>query len=145
MAAANRRFVCSNPPENSSRHHACYTGFGELVAAHQFASWPEQSWTRHRRIVGLAGLLGLLSVAGSFYWYTYDLYSHSYWGLVRPSSVAYAFYVGRRVLSGATIAMFVFAIFPKGAKVMLTISVTPFLYPSSLRSSTTATGDWRLL
>jgi len=82
---------------------------------------------RQRGIVGVAGALGLLSVLGSVYWYTYDLYSHSYWGMVRPSLVAYAFYVGRRVLVGATIAMFVFVIFPKGTKVVLAISVVLFL------------------
>jgi hypothetical protein len=87
----------------------------------------KESWTRHRRIVGVAGALGLLSVTGSLYWYTYDLYSHSYWGIVRPSVVAYTLYVARRVLGGATIAMFVFVIFSKGVKVVLAISVTLFL------------------
>ena len=35
---------------------------------------------RQRGIVGVPGALGLLSVLGTVYWYTYDLYSHSYWG-----------------------------------------------------------------
>jgi hypothetical protein len=48
---------------------------------------------RQRGIVGVAGALGLLSVLGRLYWYTYDLYSYSYWGIVRPSFVAYAFYI----------------------------------------------------
>ncbi len=88
---------------------------------------------RQRGIVGVAGALGLLSVLGRLYWYTYDLYSYSYWGMLRPSFVAYTFYIAMRVLAGATIAMFVFVIFPKGAKVVLAISVT-LLFVSELFS-----------
>jgi hypothetical protein len=97
---------------------------------------------QRRGIVGVAGVLGLLSVLGSLYWYTYDLYSHSYWGMFSPSLVANTFWVARRVLAGATIAMFVFVIFPKGAKVVLVISVT-VLFASEL-FSISHNGNWGL-
>jgi len=83
--------------------------------------------TRQRWIWGLTGGLGLLSVAASFYSHTYDLYTHSYWGLVRPSVIIYAFEVARQVLLGATIAMSALVVYPKGAKGLLFISVTLFL------------------
>jgi hypothetical protein len=102
----------------------------------------KQPWTRERRIPGMAGLLGLLSVAGSIYWHTYDLYTHSYWGLVRPDSVIYAFYLARRILGGATIAMFAFVMFPKGAKVLLSISVALFVVSEAL--GMTHNGHWGL-
>lgn len=73
-------------------------------------------------MASVAGALGLLWVACRFYWHSYDLYTHSYWGLVRPNSVAVAFYLSWRLLSGATIAMLIFVAFPKGAKVVLSIA-----------------------
>ncbi len=78
--------------------------------------------SRGRRMAAVAGALGLLWVACRFYWHSYDLYTHSYWGLLRPSSVAVAFYLAWRLLTGATIAMLIFVVFPKGAKVVLGIS-----------------------
>src|SRR5713101_6147980 len=82
----------------------------------------KQAGTRQRRMAALAGALALLWVACRFYWHSYDLYTHSYWGLLRPSSVAVTFYFGWRLLAGATIAMFTLAVFPKGAKVVVGIS-----------------------
>ena len=78
--------------------------------------------SRGRRIASIAGALGLLWVACRFYWHSYDLYTHTYWGFVRPNSVAVAFYLSWRLLSGATIAMLIFVAFPKGAKVVLGIA-----------------------
>src|SRR5215472_8442567 len=74
------------------------------------------------RTAALAGALGLLWVACRFYWHSYDLYKHSYWGLVRPSSVAVVFYLCWRLLTGATIATLTFVVFPKAAKVVLGIA-----------------------
>ena len=70
----------------------------------------------------VAGALGLLWVACRFYWHSYDLYKHSYWGLVRPGSVAVVFYLFWRLLTGATIATLTFVAFPKSAKVVLGIA-----------------------
>jgi hypothetical protein len=37
---------------------------------------------------GIAGTLGLLSVAATIYWHTYDLYKHSYLGLGHSSGLS---------------------------------------------------------
>jgi hypothetical protein len=87
----------------------------------------EHSGSRGRRIAAVAGALGLLWVACRFYWHSHDLYTHSYWGLLRPNSVAVAFYLGCRLLTGAAIAMFTFVPFPKGARSVLGISAALFL------------------
>ena len=79
------------------------------------------------RRMAIAGALGLLWIACRFYWHSYDLYRHSYWGVLRPSSVAVAFYLGWRVLTGATIAMLAFVAFPKSAKIVLGISAALLL------------------
>ena len=86
-----------------------------------------QPGSRARRIAAVAGALGLLWVACHFYWHSHDLYTHSYWGLLRPSSVAIAHYLGLRLLTGATIAMLTFVAFPKGARSVLGISAALFL------------------
>jgi FtsH-binding integral membrane protein len=78
--------------------------------------------SRGWRTAAVAGALGLLWVACRFYWHSYDLYKHSYWGLVRQSSVAVAFYLCWRLLTGATIATLTFVAFPKAAKVVLGIA-----------------------
>lgn len=83
--------------------------------------------SRPRRIAAAAGGLVLLWVACRFYWHSYDLYAHSYWGLFRPSSVALAFYFGWRSLTGATAAMLAFVAFPRSAKTVLGIAVGLFI------------------
>ena len=78
--------------------------------------------SRGRRMAQLAGVLGLLWIACRFYWHSYDLYTHSYWGFLRPSSVAVAFYLAWRLLTGATIAMLIFVASPRAVKAVLAIS-----------------------
>lgn len=97
---------------------------------------------RGRWILGFTGGLGLLSVAASIYSHTYDLYTHSYWGLIRPSVIIYAFEVARQVLYGATIGMGAFVVYPKGAKALLFISVTLFLTSEAFMKS--HNGYWGL-
>ena len=82
----------------------------------------EHPGRRGWRMATVAGALGLLWVACRFYWHSYDLYKHFYWGLVRPGSVAVAFYLCWRLLTGATIATLTFVAFPKSAKVVLGIA-----------------------
>jgi hypothetical protein len=117
-------------------------GLGFLMMLISSVGARKQLPTRGRWILGLTGGLGLLSVAASIYWHTYDLYTHSYWGLVRPSVIIYAFEVARRVLFGATIAMVAFVVFPKGAKVLLFVSVTLFIVSEVLLMS--HSGYWGL-
>jgi hypothetical protein len=102
-------------------------GLGSLMMLIASVGAEKQLPRRGRWILGLAGGLGLLSVAASIYWHTYYLYTYSYRGFVHPSVIIYAFEVARRVLLGATVAMTAFVMFPKGAKVLLCISVTLFL------------------
>ena len=87
----------------------------------------EDSEGRGWGMATVAGALGLLWVACRFCWHSYDLYKHSYWGLVRPDSIAVAFYLFWRLLTGATIATFAFVAFPKRAKVVLGIAAAIFL------------------
>lgn len=75
----------------------------------------------------LAGALGLLWVACRFYWHSHDLYKHSYWGVLRASSVAVAFYLVWRLVAGAAIAMLTFVVFPRAARIVLGISAVAFL------------------
>jgi hypothetical protein len=86
----------------------------------------KRAGTREQRMA-LAGALVLLWVACRFYWHSYDIYTHSYWGLLRPSSVAITFSFGWRLLAGATVALFILAIFPKGAKAVVGLSGALFL------------------
>ena len=85
-----------------------------------------QPATRDRRLV-LGGALVLLWLALRVYWHSYDLYTHSYWGLLKPGTVALIFYLGWRLLAGATVATLTLSIFPKGAKLVLGISAAIFV------------------
>ena len=113
-----------------------------MLIASASASARKQLPTRGRWILGLTGGLGLLSVAASIYSHTYDLYTHSYWGFVRPRVVIYGFEAARQVLFGATIGMGAFILYPKGAKALLFISVTLFLASEALMMS--RNGYWGL-
>jgi TPR repeat protein len=75
---------------------------------------------RQQLITALAGLLGLSYTGFDLYWYLY---------LSRPQSwsVVSALYFAKHLLAGVSLAMLLPIVFPRGAKVVLGISITLFI------------------
>ncbi len=74
----------------------------------------------NQRTAALAGFLGMS-------WVGLDLYRSYELGILRALSAVNAFYFAQRVLTGVCVAMFVFILWPRGAKALLRISATLFL------------------
>ncbi len=73
-----------------------------------------------QRTTTMAAVLGLL-------WAGLDVYGYSHFGVLQAMSAVNAFYIAKGLLVGICVAMFIFSVWPHGAKTVLKISGVLFV------------------